>query len=56
MTATQVLCIVCQTHPYDPPKGCEFCPESVLHLLVLQEAEATRRRAERHPLVTAGAR
>jgi hypothetical protein len=56
MTAPQILCIVCQTHPYDPPKGCEFCPESVLHLLVLQEAEAARRRAEQRELVTSGGR
>jgi hypothetical protein len=30
MTMPRVLCPVCQTGPLDPPKACEFCPESVV--------------------------
>jgi hypothetical protein len=30
MTTLRVLCPVCQTGPLDPPKACEFCPESVV--------------------------
>jgi hypothetical protein len=33
MTVRPVLCPVCQAHPLDPPKACEFCPESVVRAL-----------------------
>lgn len=29
----QILCPVCQTGPLDPPKACEFCPDSVVEHL-----------------------
>ena len=57
MTTPHVLCIVCQAHPYDPPKGCEFCPDSAIRLLErLYEEERQREAAhadDRLPLVAA---
>lgn len=33
MTAPTILCPVCQSGPLDPPKACEFCPDSVVEQL-----------------------
>lgn len=47
-----VVCPVCQATPFDPPRGCEFCPESVVTNIdeiaeVIERLAAAERAVER---------
>lgn len=52
MTVPQLLCPVCQAHPLDPPKACEFCPESAV--VALEEIDRATAAAGREIALVAG--